>query len=149
MAPRVGTRSGAALETLHIMVTIGISIPKVPQEVPMEKLISEAIIKIKNGSKLRGSSDVLTKPDIKMPVPIIWRHTPPRLQERTSISIGGTIEPMPLTMAFIKAFGVIILRGRYRNIAVISPAKAPRVRPAVGFSPIAWSKLTPLKKPPT
>ena len=48
-APRVGTRNGAAPSALHIIVMIGISIPKVPQEVPMEKLMIEAMIKIKNG----------------------------------------------------------------------------------------------------
>ena len=36
------------------MVTMGISIPKVPQEVPMEKLISAAITKISAGSRPRG-----------------------------------------------------------------------------------------------
>ena len=48
-APRVGTRKGDAPSVLHIIVIIGISIPKVPQDVPMEKLMIAAMIKIKKG----------------------------------------------------------------------------------------------------
>ena len=123
--------------------------PNVPQEVPMEKLMRAAITKIRTGSSAIGRFDVLTKPEIKTPVPISWRHTPPRLQERIRISIGGTILPIPSTIHLMNSFGVISPRGIYSTKAVTSPANAPSDSPAVGLYPIASEKLTPSKNPPT
>ena len=65
VAPRVGIRYAPAPSALQIIVTIGISIPKVPQEVPMEKLMRAAMTKIMNGRRARGRLELLTKPDIK------------------------------------------------------------------------------------
>ena len=111
MAPSAGIRSDPAPSAAQIIVTIGISIPKVPHEVPIEKLISAAMTKIINGRRLRGRFDSLTKPEMKMPVPISCLQTPPRLQERIRISIGGTMFPMPLTMQSMNSLGVMVFRG--------------------------------------
>ena len=51
------------------------------------------------------------KPEMNSPVPISSRHTPPRLHERISISMGGTILPIPLTMLPANSLGFMILRG--------------------------------------
>ena len=107
VAPRAGTRYIAVLSAEHIMVMIGISIPKVPQDVPMEKLIMAAIINISIGSRLSGRLVEFTKPEMNIPVPISWRQTPPRLQERIRISIGGTMLPMPPTMLPMNSFAFI------------------------------------------
>ena len=131
------------------MVTIGISIPKVPHEVPMEKLIRAAITKISTGRKPSGRDEFSTNPEINTPVPISCLHTPPSVQERINISIGGTIFPMPLTMQSMNSFGFISFLGIYRMPAVSSPANAPRDSPAVGLYPIASEKPTPSKNPPT
>ena len=125
--------SAPAPSASQIIVTIGISMPNVPQEVPIEKLMRAAMTKIRNGRSASGRLESLTKPEMKIPVPISWRHTPPRLQERMRISIGGTIFPIPPTMQSMNSFGVRSFRGMYSRKAVTRPAKAPKERPAVGL----------------
>ena len=132
MAPRAGTKMYEPPEAEQIMVTIGIRIPNVPQDVPMEKDIKVAITNTMNGSSESEMLEFATKPEMNSPVPIISRHTPPRVQERIRISIGGTMLPIPPTIDFMNVLASMILRGMYMTNAVTRAAKAPSERPAVG-----------------
>ena len=93
------------------MVTMGISRPKVPQDVPIEKDISAAITNTTKGNSCNGTFDDAIKPEMNSPVPISSRHTPPSVHERIRISMGGTILPIPLTILPANALGFMILRG--------------------------------------
>ena len=91
------------------------------------------ITKIIKGRNPNGSEVFSTNPDIKIPVPISSRQTPPKLHDKISMSMGGTMLPIPPTMHSINSFGFNIFLGMYKSIAVKSPANAPSESPAAGL----------------
>ena len=70
VAPSAGIRYTSAPGAVQIIVMIGISMPNVPQDVPIEKLMSAEMMKIRTGRNAKGRFAVLTKPEIKRPVPM-------------------------------------------------------------------------------
>ena len=113
---------------IRIGTIIGIKIPKVPHEVPVEKLKNEASINTSAGSKAPGSPVVSIKVFTKTGVLSKSRHTPPIVHASISIQPEVIICCMPFVKLSMNSLNVMIFLGIYIKSAVIIPAKLPQTR---------------------
>ena len=93
-------------------ITIGISIPNVPQAVPIENDRNAATRKITTGRNCRGKLLRSTTPPMYSPVERRSPHTPEIVQAKTKIVMAGTIIFIPSLTLPMKSLKVSIFLGK-------------------------------------
>ena len=135
----------------QIIVTIGIRIPNVPQDVPIAKASPPATRNTIAGIIAGGILDAATKPPTNSPVFKSSLHTPLIVHASVRIMKAPTIDFTPIPIPSINSLNVITLRGTKRRNATISapnPASA-RALPASVFPKPSAMVIPPSKYPPT
>ena len=129
--------------------TIGIRMPKVPQEVPVAKARKQATRKIMAGS-------MFTRPEAEDFTISATNSSAPRLSvmlfkvhAKVRIRIAGTMDLKPSGIHAIQSLKDNTFRTRYKSTVITRPKKLPSTSPTdASLWEKAVTKSVPSKKPP-